>query len=128
MMGYAISIDSYFDEDSRVRPAMDELRAKTPSGGVNRTDYDALRTRPVAVSIQTKQQGESQIKAERQIGTWQAAQWRSVASCVGDRVATLPFIPSLIVVGDVLKFVASTHKDGKTVWYVGDALVSLLRH
>jgi hypothetical protein len=115
MVDYTISIDPSFDPDPRVMPALDSLRQKLPFHTVNHTDYDALRTRPLAVSIETKRRGESQSKSELQMGIWHAAQWRFLASQVGDRLDTLEFIPGLIVMGDVWKFVASSHKDGKTV-------------
>lgn len=116
MVDYALSIDPLQAESpALISESIDNLRRRMPLGTVNHTDFDALRNRPIAVSIETKRRGERGIKAEAQISTWHSAQWKFLTRLVGPRISTLPFIPALIVIGDEWKFVASTQANGKTV-------------
>ena len=107
MVDYAISVDPLQDESPGLTcEAIDNLRRRMPLRTVNHTDFDALRNRPIAVSIETKRRGERGIKAKAQISTWHAAQWKFLTELVGARISTPEFIPALIVIGDEWKFVA----------------------
>lgn len=115
MVDYTLSIDPEHDPDPRVLPAIETFRRQSVFGGVNHTDCDNLRHRPLAVSIETKRGGENEAKAQVQMGVWHAAQWNFLASHVGDRISTLEYLPGLHVIGRTWTLVATTYVGGKTV-------------
>ncbi|GKT67203.1 methyltransferase type 11 [Colletotrichum tofieldiae] len=119
MVDYTLSIDPEHDADPRVLPAIETFRKKSVFGGVNHTDCDNLRHRPLAVSIETKRGGENEAKAQVQMGVWHAAQWNFLASHVGGRISTLEYIPGLHVIGRTWTLVATTYVGGKTVLWQG---------
>ncbi|GJC91059.1 hypothetical protein ColLi_13897 [Colletotrichum liriopes] len=53
--------------------AIDRL-ATTETPSINQTDYGALKTHPIGLSIETKLQGEGLSTAEAQLLTWHANQ------------------------------------------------------
>ncbi|EGY21111.1 hypothetical protein VD0002_g4246 [Verticillium dahliae] len=99
--------------------AIDKLvPTETPS--INHTEYSALRTHPIGLSIETKLQGEGLSIAEAQLLTWHANQWRMLDLLTAGTVSRLPpidFLPGIIVQGNDWLFVAST-RDGDcvTLW------------
>ncbi|TQN64471.1 hypothetical protein CSHISOI_10955, partial [Colletotrichum shisoi] len=85
------------------------LLTQTPS--INHTEYGALRTHPIGLSIETKLQGEGLSIAETQLLTWHANQWRMLDRLMAGTVPRMPlidFLPSIIVQGNDWLFVAST--------------------
>ncbi|WQF90265.1 Putative PD-(D/E)XK nuclease [Colletotrichum destructivum] len=124
MVNFALAVNPRLDPDPRVMPAIDALWSRLVFGVVNHTNYDALRERPVAVSIETKRRGEQQSKAEVQMGVWHAAHWAFLASHVKDRLATLFFLPGLLIVGDEWKLVASSYVNGQTILFLDRSIGS----
>ncbi|KDN70707.1 hypothetical protein CSUB01_12488 [Colletotrichum sublineola] len=83
--------------------------AETPS--INHTEYGALRTHPIGLSIETKLQGEGLSIAEAQLLAWHANQWRMLDRLTAGTVPRMPpidFLPGIIVQGNDWLFVAST--------------------
>lgn len=95
-----------------------------------------LRSRPVAISIETKRRGADQpAEADLQMGICHAAQWNLLARLVldhetdkgqgqGQGVGTstgskafdgLPFLPGVVVNGHSWNFVATTREGCKTI-------------
>ncbi|GKT97319.1 LOW QUALITY PROTEIN: methyltransferase type 11 [Colletotrichum tofieldiae] len=107
MVDYTLSIDPEHDADPRVLPAIETFRKKSVFGGVNHTDCDNLRHRPLAYRDQ--EGGENEAKAQVQMGVWHAAQWNFLASHVGGRISTLEYIPGLHVIGRTWTLVATTY-------------------
>ncbi|KAK1656612.1 hypothetical protein BDP55DRAFT_89173 [Colletotrichum godetiae] len=91
---------------------------ETPS--INHTEYGALKTRPIGLSIETKLQGEGLSVAEAQLLTWHASQWRMLDRLMAGTVPRMPlidFLPGIIVQGNDWLFVASTRDgDEVTLW------------
>ncbi|KAK1656591.1 hypothetical protein BDP55DRAFT_699444 [Colletotrichum godetiae] len=91
---------------------------ETPS--INHTEYGALKTRPIVLSIETKLQGEGLSVAEAQLLTWHASQWRMLDRLMAGTVPRMPlidFLPGIIVQGNDWLFVASTRDgDEVTLW------------
>ncbi|OBR02016.1 hypothetical protein CH63R_14588 [Colletotrichum higginsianum IMI 349063] len=79
-----------------------------PGASINHTDMGSLATHPIAVSIETKRPGEEWSKAMLQLGTWHAAQLRSLEN-LGHCPTTsaMEFLPALIVQGHDWYFVAT---------------------
>ncbi|KAK1948764.1 hypothetical protein LY78DRAFT_622727 [Colletotrichum sublineola] len=92
--------------------------AETPS--INHTEYGALRTHPIGLSIETKLQGEGLSIAEAQLLAWHANQWRMLDRLTAGTVPRMPpidFLPGIIVQGNDWLFVASTRdRDCVTLW------------
>lgn len=84
---------------------------------INHTDEYALRNWPIAVSIETKRQGEERLAAaELKLGTWHADQWRLLERLVAQAGGTfdeLPFLPAAVVHGHLWSFAATT-REGET--------------
>ena len=96
---------------------INELRLRDmPLGSINHTDYEALNGRPIAVSIETKRAGVSDVEAGLQIGMWLAAQWNMLRqrrrSGCDDQ---LEFLPAIIIRGHDWMFAATSREGEKTV-------------
>lgn len=93
-----------------------------PSQVINHTDEYGLRNRPIAVSIETKRQGEERLAdAELQLGTWHAAQWKLLERLVtqnGGTLDELPFLPAVVVHGHIWSFAATTREGLTTVLWL----------
>ncbi|KAF4971525.1 hypothetical protein FSARC_1661 [Fusarium sarcochroum] len=95
--------------------AVKKLRTSLNDDSINHTSSPSLRAYPISVSIETKRSGDSETKAQLQMGNWQMAQWRHLSKLAGDDLKKLPFIPGMFIHGHAWKFVASTYHNGKTV-------------
>ncbi|KAJ9130074.1 hypothetical protein NKR23_g12358 [Pleurostoma richardsiae] len=101
--------------------ALRNLRSAAPELSANHTDMEPLKEGPITVSVETKRSGDGADKAELQIGTWQAAQWKMLAQQterVGGSLQGLPFLPCLIIHGHDWNFAATSREGTKTVLWV----------
>ncbi|KAJ3455677.1 hypothetical protein MRS44_017159 [Fusarium solani] len=74
---YVFHLDPSKDSDQpAIENAALELRRALTDNSINHTSYPPLRSHPLSVSIETKRSGESEQKAQLQMGVWQAAQWK----------------------------------------------------
>ncbi|GKU09487.1 unnamed protein product [Fusarium langsethiae] len=107
----------------------------TLTKSVNQTDFQRLQMRPIVLSIETKAGNQSLDAAELQIGVWHAAQWAFLRSSLiavkrahptrpateqevkaaDEALASLRFIPAVIVQGHRWLFVLSTRQGHKTI-------------
>lgn len=120
MVDYVMCVEPQHDpaDAAAVDKAIRAFRTSLADQVVNHTSFPALRSRPIAVSIETKRRGRGQDVAELQIGTWHAAQWSFLARHSGDGLRHLAFLPAVVVQGHQWCFAASTYDDsGKTVRY-----------
>ncbi|KAF5584631.1 uncharacterized protein FSUBG_12720 [Fusarium subglutinans] len=99
-------------KDSLERQKIDDAIKTRPGLSINHTDWGDLCKNPVALSIETKRQ-VSWEKALLQIGTWHAAQWRSLRG----NIEAIEFLAGIIVQDHDWFFVASTLQDGKSKTY-----------
>lgn len=115
----------------------DQIRS-LPDASINHTAFLPLLNDPICVSIETKtpEVGPDQSQLGVQVGTWQAAHWkllaaqveRNVVLAAGDHaepadieertarsLASLPFLPAIIIAGHNWSFEASTRTGHQTV-------------
>ncbi|KAF5560460.1 CAMK CAMK1 kinase [Fusarium napiforme] len=99
-------------KESLERQKIDDAIKTRPGLSINHTDWGDLCKNPIALSIETKRQ-VSWEKALLQIGTWHAAQWRSLRG----NIEAIEFQAGIIVQDHDWFFVASTLQDGKSTTY-----------
>lgn len=90
-----------------------ESPARLPSNHISDVKFGRF---PLSLGIETKKTSGDTAKADRQIALWQAAQWEFFSKVTPYGVSELPFLPGIIVDGNIWKFVATTWQDGKTVF------------
>ena len=76
---------------------------------INHTNYSPLLDLPVSIPIETKKGSDAWDKAMLQMGIWQTAQFRLLASC-----PEISYLPGIIVMGHSWNFVV-TVRDGQGV-------------
>ncbi|KAK1973953.1 hypothetical protein LZ30DRAFT_787392 [Colletotrichum cereale] len=94
---------------------------------INHTDFYPLRTRPIALSIETKVHGEGLATAESQLLTWHLNQWRVLERLVERTTPRQPlpeFLPGVIVQGHDWSLVASTKTDDCVTLWTGQTIGS----
>lgn len=120
--------------DAVAASVIQDYRRRLPCAVVNHTDFVPLRSRPVAVSVETKRRGADQpAEADLQMGTCHAAQWNLLSRLVmdhetgadkgngksrgvgGKALDRLPFLPGIVVNGHSWNFVATTREGRKTI-------------
>ncbi|KPM42298.1 hypothetical protein AK830_g4250 [Neonectria ditissima] len=82
---------------------------------INHTDWGNLCKDPIAISIETKRQGENWDNAFLQMGTWQSAKWRSLHSGRERKLllSSIEFMPGIIIQRHSWLFVATTLRSQK---------------
>ncbi|KAF4986695.1 hypothetical protein FDECE_15821 [Fusarium decemcellulare] len=122
MIDFGIYISLEAENSSEVIDAVENLRRALPCNVINHTDFDCLRNRPLAVSIETKKRNSiSPEAAEIQLGTWHAAQWKFLEDLVKRSRGSfdgLPFLPAVIVNGHEWSFAATTKEGQKTILWL----------
>ena len=112
--------------------ATKRLRGVLPCNVINHTDFPPLRSRPIAVSIETKRRGGAQLAtAELQLGIWHAAQWKLLEDLVarsGGSFDGLPFLPAIVVQGHDWSFAATTREERNTVLWLERGFGSTSSH
>ncbi|KAF4506936.1 hypothetical protein G6O67_005620 [Ophiocordyceps sinensis] len=94
--------------EPRDQEIIDNIRRQRPGNSINHTDWASLRKHPIAISIDTKRQGENYDAALLQIATWHSAQWRSLRWGRREDSGPLPsieFLSRLIIQGHDWQFV-----------------------
>lgn len=132
---FCLHVDPYYDEKNGgdIADSIDKLALTLPLNSINHTDHEALATRPIVVSIETKKpDAEKAADAQLQIGVWHIAQWKLLETLVADRLtksggstdgaasaaSTMPdFLPAITIKGHDWYFVATTRSGPKTVRY-----------
>ncbi|GAP82355.1 putative methyltransferase type 11 [Rosellinia necatrix] len=109
----------FVEPEGRVATVIDELRESIPY--INHTDYNALRRRPIVLSVESKKPGEGFRKAHLQLGVWQAAQWTFLLDQLPSKSKSkddgnvIPFLPGVIIQGHDWYFTASTRFHNTTI-------------
>ncbi|KAM4067210.1 hypothetical protein HRG_001194 [Hirsutella rhossiliensis] len=86
---------------------INSLCKSRPSLTINHTNWGKISKHPIALSIETKRQGEQLDEAFLQIGTWHSSQWRRLRYR-GCAAGTIDFLPGIITHGHDWLFVATT--------------------
>ncbi|GKU14522.1 unnamed protein product [Fusarium langsethiae] len=103
--------------DSPEQAAIDNMRYRDrPSRSINHVDSGLLNKHPIAISIETKREGEDYTNAINQMATWHSAQLRSlcyVSPGITRTLSHIELLPGIIVQGHDWNFVATIQRDGK---------------
>ncbi|KAG9250840.1 uncharacterized protein F5Z01DRAFT_683689 [Emericellopsis atlantica] len=91
---------------SRVDRRIEELSKTRPGNSINHTDSGSLCRHPIGLSVEVKSREGDALEAEVQMGTWHAAQWRSMRRHAPDKAA-VEFLPGIIISGHEWYFVAT---------------------
>jgi hypothetical protein len=138
-----ICVYASLDGDTNLSASLTRFSQITPTQTVNHTDFEAISTRPLLLSIETKKPGVHWDTAQLQIGIWHAAQWSFLRWAVGQKIlrrrakdgmkmpqtdeeqeefrgdklavlSSLGVIPGIIIQGHRWHLVLSTYESGKT--------------
>ncbi|KAJ5005908.1 hypothetical protein K4K57_011469 [Colletotrichum sp. SAR 10_99] len=112
MVDYCIHVVPTTEERARI----DRLCTTRPGASINHTDWGNLSSDPIALSIETKRDGEGLEQALSQIGTWHASQWRSLLLEKQQTPVDIDFLPAFIAQGHSWYFVATTRHDSGQAW------------
>ncbi|KAK1519068.1 hypothetical protein CABS01_16627 [Colletotrichum abscissum] len=112
MVDYCIHVVPTTEERTRI----DRLCTTRPAASINHTDWGNLSSDPIALSVETKRDGEGLEQALSQIGTWHAAQWRSLLLEKQQPPTDIDFLPAFIAQGHSWYFVATTRHDSGQAW------------
>ncbi|CCF32298.1 hypothetical protein CH063_04704 [Colletotrichum higginsianum] len=112
MVDYCVHVVPTCEEKARI----DQLCMSRPAASINHTDWGNLSGDPIALSIETKRDGEGLEQALSQIGTWHACQWRSLLHEKQYAPSGIEFLPALIAQGHTWYFVATTRQDSGQAW------------
>lgn len=122
MVDFGIYISPEAEPSSEATNAVQNLRRVLPCNVINHSDFVSLRSRPLAVSIESKKRNSINPEtAELQLGTWHAAQWKFLEDLVkrsGGSFDGLPFLPAVIVNGHDWSFAATTKEGQKTILWL----------
>lgn len=104
MVDFCIALRPATQMMPMVRSAIDAR----PTFSINHTDWGVLAERPIAISIETRREGQGDELAIIQLATWHAAQWRSILWENGFPAnLRLEFLAGIVVVGHKWMFVAT---------------------
>ncbi|KAJ0301090.1 hypothetical protein Brms1b_012555 [Colletotrichum noveboracense] len=112
MVDYCIHVVPTTEERARI----DRLCTTRPGASINHTDWGNLSSDPIALSVETKRDGEGLEQALSQIGTWHASQWRSLLLEKQQTPVDIDFLPAFIAQGHSWYFVATTRHDSGQAW------------
>lgn len=90
---------------SSAAEAINEKRRTRPGNTINHSDSGSLCSCPIGLSVEVKSPGGDMMTADLQMGTWHAAQWRSLG--LGVSATSIEFLPGILVQGHDWFFVAT---------------------
>lgn len=102
-------------EEAEEREKMEHLCKYRFGNSINHSVQGNLCCCPIAISIETKRPGGHWDDALLQMGTWQAAQWRSYTQHGLPPSPAIEFLPGIIVHGHQWRFVATVRQGSKAV-------------
>ncbi|KAK6221171.1 hypothetical protein QIS74_04900 [Colletotrichum tabaci] len=102
-------------EEVEEREKMERLGKYRFGNSINHSVQGNLCCCPIDVSIETKHPGGQWDDALLQMGTWQAAQWRSYTQHGLPPSPVIEFLPGIIVHGHQWRFVATVRQGSKAV-------------
>ncbi|EEU33560.1 uncharacterized protein NECHADRAFT_89365 [Fusarium vanettenii 77-13-4] len=121
---FCICIDAS-SSSPQIQATIKSLRNRLADRAINHTGYYALRKRPIAISIETKQPDQGWDRATLQLSVWQASHWNFLQELNVMARATLPthqdimpaFLPCIIIQGQDWKLVVTTREGSQTVFW-----------
>ncbi|KAK1990395.1 hypothetical protein LX36DRAFT_409805 [Colletotrichum falcatum] len=112
MVDYCVHVVPTAEEQAQIN----QLCMSRPAASINHTDWGNLSGDPIALSVETKRDGEGLEQALSQIGTWHACQWRSLLHEKQYPPSGIEFLPALIAQGHTWYFVATTRQNSGQAW------------
>ncbi|KAK1762446.1 hypothetical protein QBC33DRAFT_601560 [Phialemonium atrogriseum] len=96
------------------QPAASTSSSGRPDVSIIHTNYSPLVDLPVAVSVETKKGTDNWDRAVLQMGTWQAAHLRRLASTADPNGSSggIGFLPGIIIMGHFCHFVVMVREEG----------------
>ncbi|KAM5347798.1 hypothetical protein ACJ41O_007622 [Fusarium nematophilum] len=121
---FCICIDTSFSSP-QIQTTITSLRNRLADRAINHTGYYALRRRPIAISIETKQLDQGWERATPQLSVWQASHWNFLQELNGMARTASPthqdimpvFLPCIIIQGQDWKLAITTREGPQTVFW-----------
>ncbi|KAM0418822.1 hypothetical protein ACHAPT_012263 [Fusarium lateritium] len=109
----------------QIQTTIASLRNRLADRAINHTGYYALRKRPIAISIETKQPDQGWDRATLQLSVWQASHWNFLQELNAIAKASSPthedvmpvFLPCVIIQGQDWKLAITTREGPQTVFW-----------
>ncbi|CAC9895448.1 unnamed protein product, partial [Aureobasidium pullulans] len=99
--------------------AMDTALSEVPDRSWNHSQDEILRSEPICVNVETKSDSGNMTEAEIQLGIWVSAQYLKLKELLthNSKPLTLPWLPLLIVNGELWYLLVASHSNGiTTIW------------
>lgn len=105
---------------------MNTTLSDIPDRTWNYSQEGILRLEPICVNVETKSDSGNMTEAEIQLGIWVLAQYLKLKKLLthNSKSPTLPWLPLLIVKGELWYLLLASHPNGTTVshriysWYL----------
>lgn len=102
LFGKVIDFVFFLEPSNITERAFGDLPWETNHGhGFNHTLYDPIANRPIAISMETKREGEGQTTGWAQLEIWVAAHFNRLQEIDCHGTEDLPFLPLLLTQGPV---------------------------
>ncbi|KAK5109012.1 hypothetical protein LTR85_003793 [Meristemomyces frigidus] len=114
--GKVIDFVIFLEPSNVLDRAFGDLPWETNHGrDFNHTLYGPIANRPIAISIETKLEGEGQTTGRAQLEIWVAAHFNRLQEIVCDQTRRSPFLPLLLTQGPVWSLLfAHRDREGQT--------------
>jgi len=119
--GKVIDFVFFLEPSNVIEKAFGDLPWETNHGhDFNHTLYGPIANRPIAISMETKREGEGQTTGRAQLEIWVAAYFNRLQELAREEAEELPFLPLLLTQGPVCSLLFA-HRQGE-----GQTLVTII--
>lgn len=96
---------------------MNTALSEVPDRSWNHSQDEILRSEPICVNVETKSDSGNMTESEIQLGIWVSAQYLKLKELLthNSKPLTLPWLPLLIVKGELWYLLLASHSNGITV-------------
>ncbi|THZ85175.1 hypothetical protein D6C84_03569 [Aureobasidium pullulans] len=113
--GESVDFAITLEPDSAMNTALSEV----PDRSWNHSQDEILRSEPICVNVETKSDSGNMTESEIQLGIWVSAQYLKLNELLthNSKPLTLPWLPLLIVKGELWYLLLASHSNGiTTLW------------
>ncbi|THW20031.1 hypothetical protein D6C78_01485 [Aureobasidium pullulans] len=113
--GESVDFAITLEPDSAMNTALSEV----PDRSWNHSQDEILRAEPICVNVETKSASGNMTESEIQLGIWVSAQYLKLKELLthNSKPLTLPWLPLLIVKGELWYLLLASHSSGiTTLW------------
>ncbi|THX85642.1 hypothetical protein D6D05_02799 [Aureobasidium pullulans] len=113
--GESVDFAITLEPDSAMNTALSEV----PDRSWNHSQDEILRSEPICVNVETKSASGNMTESEIQLGIWVSAQYLKLKELLthNSKPLTLPWLPLLIVKGELWYLLLASHSNGiTTLW------------